>query len=94
MMDHEEDAIRHMLREHRDTLRSLLRTSNFQARNTLQAPAESCHRPTLLPVGTEGEEEEEEVPLLPPPLYWPLLPEETPPLLPPGSPPPLSSETP
>ena len=73
-MDEEEDAICHLLRDHRDTLRRLPRTCIVQARDKPLAPIESCHNPMLLPAGTQDEEEdEEEAPPPPPPILSPLL---------------------
>ena len=87
-MSEEEDAIQHMLRDHRDEIRRLPRSGILQARDRLTGPPGPRHSPTPVPAGSQ-EGEEEEVPPLPPPIFPPLPPEE-----PAGKPPPLPSETP
>ena len=87
-MSEEEDAIQHMLREHRDEIRRLPRSGILQARDRLTGPPGPRHSPTPVPAGSQ-EGEEEEVPPPPPPIFPPLPPEE-----PAGTPPPLPSETP
>ena len=96
-MNEEEDAIQHMLREHRDTLRGLPRTGILQARDRLITPTESGPSPMPPLPGDTQEDEDEEVLPLPPPIYPPLPQDEptrTPPPLPPGTPPPISSDAP
>ena len=73
-MNEEEDAIQHMLREHRDEIKRLPRSGIFQASDRLTAPTGPRHSLTPLPAGSQ-KEEEEEVPPLPPPILPPLLPE-------------------
>ena len=74
--DRQEDALRHVMREHLDEVRSLPRNNILQDRDKLLAPMEP------------QEDDEEEVPPLPPPIFPPLPPEELPITPPPPPPPP------
>ena len=72
--DRQEDALRHVMREHLDEVRSLPRNNILQDRDKLLAPM-------------EPQEDDEEVPPLPPQIF-PSLPPEEPPITPPPPPPP------
>ena len=53
VMSEEEDAIQHMLREHRDAIGRLPRTGILQARDRLTGPPGPRHSPTPLPAGSQ-----------------------------------------
>ena len=90
--DRQEDALRHVMREHLDEVRNLPHDNILQDGDKLLAPMEPHRSPIPLPAGTQ-EDEEEEVPPLPPPIFPPLPPEE-PPITPPPPPPPPTAPPP
>ena len=94
--DRQEDALRHVMREHLDEVRNLPRDNILQDGDKLLAPMEPHRSPIPLPAGTQ---EDEEVPPLPPPIFPPLPPEEPPitplpPPPPPTAPPPSERDEP